>query len=70
METRLNLINAETIVLHSRGAALVSYLWVVKMFCSFQDKLNLYLIVEFLPGGYMMTLLMKKDILMEEECQF
>lgn len=26
-------------------------LWVVKMFYSFQDKLNLYLIMEFLPGG-------------------
>ncbi len=26
-------------------------LWVVKMFYSFQDKMNLYLIMEFLPGG-------------------
>ena len=26
-------------------------LWVVKMFYSFQDKLNLYLLMEFLPGG-------------------
>ena len=25
--------------------------WVVKMFYSFQDPLNLYLIMEFLPGG-------------------
>ena len=25
--------------------------WVVKMFYSFQDKMNLYLIMEFLPGG-------------------
>ncbi len=25
--------------------------WVVKMFYSFQDKRNLYLIMEFLPGG-------------------
>ncbi|XP_043932558.1 serine/threonine-protein kinase 38 [Protopterus annectens] len=44
--------------------------WVVKMFYSFQDKLNLYLIMEFLPGGDMMTLLMKKDTLTEEETQF
>ncbi|XP_038675294.1 serine/threonine-protein kinase 38 isoform X2 [Scyliorhinus canicula] len=44
--------------------------WVVKMFYSFQDKLNLYLIMEFLPGGDMMTLLMKKDTLSEEETQF
>lgn len=26
--------------------------WVVKMFYSFQDKRNLYLIMEFLPGGW------------------
>ena len=40
--------------------------WVVKMFYSFQDAGNLYLIMEFLPGGDMMTLLMKKDTLSEE----
>ncbi|XP_032816022.1 serine/threonine-protein kinase 38-like [Petromyzon marinus] len=45
-------------------------LWVVKMFYSFQDPKNLYLIMEFLPGGDMMTLLMKKDTLTEEETQF
>ncbi|XP_076859944.1 serine/threonine-protein kinase 38 isoform X1 [Brachyhypopomus gauderio] len=44
--------------------------WVVKMFYSFQDKMNLYLIMEFLPGGDMMTLLMKKDTLTEEATQF
>ena len=33
--------------------------WVVKMFFSFQDPLNLYLVMEFLPGGDLMTLLMK-----------
>ena len=36
------------------------------MFYSFQDAGNLYLIMEFLPGGDMMTLLMKKDTLSEE----
>jgi serine/threonine kinase 38 len=40
--------------------------WVVKMYYSFQDPVNLYLIMEFLPGGDMMTLLMKKDTLTEE----
>ncbi|XP_023346343.1 serine/threonine-protein kinase tricorner [Eurytemora carolleeae] len=44
--------------------------WVVKMFYSFQDPCNLYLIMEFLPGGDMMTLLMKKDTLSEEATQF
>jgi len=44
--------------------------WVVKMFYSFQDPANLYLIMEFLPGGDMMTLLMKKDTLSEDAAQF
>lgn len=44
--------------------------WVVKMYYSFQDAMNLYLIMEFLPGGDMMTLLMKKDTLSEEATQF
>ncbi len=44
--------------------------WVVKMYYSFQDPVNLYLIMEFLPGGDMMTLLMKKDTLSEEVTQF
>ncbi|OQV18061.1 Serine/threonine-protein kinase tricorner [Hypsibius exemplaris] len=44
--------------------------WVVKMFYSFQDPVNLYLVMEFLPGGDLMTLLMKKDILSEEVTQF
>lgn len=30
--------------------------WVVKMFYSFQDKRNLYLIMEFLPGGLVPTI--------------
>merc|ERR1719323_1258767 len=40
------------------------------MYYSFQDPANLYLIMEFLPGGDMMTLLMKKDTLSEEAAQF
>ena len=35
-----------------------------------QDPVNLYLIMEFLPGGDMMTLLMKKDTLSEDVTQF
>jgi serine/threonine kinase 38 len=44
--------------------------WVVKMFYSFQDAVNLYLVMEFLPGGDLMTLLMKEDTLTEEATQF
>uniref|UniRef100_F1KYX3 non-specific serine/threonine protein kinase n=1 Tax=Ascaris suum TaxID=6253 RepID=F1KYX3_ASCSU len=44
--------------------------WVVKMYFSFQDPANLYLVMEFLPGGDMMTLLIKKDTLSEEVTRF
>jgi len=43
--------------------------WVVKMFFSFQDPINLYLVMEFLPGGDLMTLLMKEDPLSEDVTQ-
>jgi len=48
----------------------VDHTWVVKMFYSFQDEENLYLVMEFLPGGDLMTLLMKKDTLSEEATIF
>lgn len=44
--------------------------WVVELKYSFQDERHLYLIMEFLPGGDLMTLLMRKDILSEEESRF
>jgi len=44
--------------------------WVVKMFFSFQDPVNLYLVMEFLPGGDLMSLLMKEDTLSEDVVQF
>ncbi|KAH0985238.1 hypothetical protein GBA52_012415 [Prunus armeniaca] len=44
--------------------------YIVKLYCSFQDDEFLYLIMEYLPGGDMMTLLMRKDILTEDEAKF
>jgi serine/threonine protein kinase len=44
--------------------------WVVKLHYSFQDDKNLYLVMEFLPGGDYMTILMKYDILTEEQTRF
>jgi serine/threonine kinase 38 len=44
--------------------------WVVKLMYSFQDEKNLYLVMEFLPGGDLMTILMKYDILTEEQTRF
>jgi len=40
--------------------------WVVTLHFSFQDKDYLYLIMEYVPGGDMMNLLMKLDIFTEE----
>ncbi|KAH7661144.1 Non-specific serine/threonine protein kinase protein [Dioscorea alata] len=44
--------------------------FIVKLYCSFQDQEYLYLIMEYLPGGDMMTLLMRKDTLTEDEARF
>ncbi|XP_010909479.1 uncharacterized protein [Elaeis guineensis] len=44
--------------------------YIVKLYCSFQDEEFLYLIMEYLPGGDMMTLLMRKDTLTEDEARF
>ncbi|CAL4891053.1 unnamed protein product [Urochloa decumbens] len=44
--------------------------YIVKLYCSFQDDEFLYLIMEYLPGGDMMTLLMRKDTLTEDESRF
>eukprot|EP00201_Polytomella_parva_P023273 CAMPEP_0175045356 /NCGR_PEP_ID=MMETSP0052_2-20121109/4366_1 /TAXON_ID=51329 ORGANISM="Polytomella parva, Strain SAG 63-3" /NCGR_SAMPLE_ID=MMETSP0052_2 /ASSEMBLY_ACC=CAM_ASM_000194 /LENGTH=525 /DNA_ID=CAMNT_0016308855 /DNA_START=48 /DNA_END=1625 /DNA_ORIENTATION=+ len=44
--------------------------FIVKLYYSFQDEDYLYLVMEYLPGGDAMTLLMRKDILSEEETRF
>ncbi|XP_057973007.1 uncharacterized protein LOC131161330 isoform X2 [Malania oleifera] len=43
---------------------------IVKLFYSFQDSVFLYLIMEYLPGGDIMTLLMRRDILSEDVARF
>eukprot|EP00250_Pteridium_aquilinum_P016323 c23048_g1_i1 orf=345-2033(-) len=43
---------------------------IVKLYYSFQDAEYLYLIMEYLPGGDMMTLLTRKDTLTEDEARF
>jgi serine/threonine protein kinase len=40
--------------------------WIVRLFYSFQDQTNLYMVMEFLPGGDLMGLLIKKDTFTEE----
>jgi len=44
--------------------------WVVQLFYSFQDPTYLYLIMEFLPGGDLMTMLIKYDTFSEDVSRF
>lgn len=44
--------------------------WVVSLYYSFQDSLYLYLIMEFLPGGDLMTMLIKWQIFTEDVTRF
>ena len=44
--------------------------WIVELKASFQEDDYLYLVMEFLPGGDLMSLLIKKDKLTEEEARF
>ena len=44
--------------------------WIVELRASFQEDDYLYLVMEFLPGGDFMNLLMVKDKLTEEESKF
>lgn len=44
--------------------------WVVQLYFSFQDPQYLYLIMEFLPGGDLMTMLIKYDTFSEPVTRF
>ena len=44
--------------------------WVVQLYYSFQDPAYLYLIMEFLPGGDLMTMLIKYDTFSEDVTRF
>lgn len=44
--------------------------WVTRLYYSFQDEKFLYLIMEFVPGGDMMTHLIKYDTFTEDQTRF
>ena len=44
--------------------------WIINLKCSFQEGDFLFLVMEFLPGGDLMNLLILKDTLNEEEAKF
>ena len=43
---------------------------IVKLYCSFQDKDNLYLVMEYMGGGDLLSLLIKFDIFPEPMAKF
>ena len=61
-------------VIHVRNEQLlmskVKSPWIVELKASFQEDDYLYLVMEYLPGGDFMNLLIKKDILSEEDSKF
>ena len=61
-------------VIHSRNEQLVMSKikspWIVELKASFQEDDYLFLIMEFLPGGDLMTLLIERDTFTEEEAKF
>jgi serine/threonine-protein kinase LATS1/2 len=44
--------------------------WIIDLYCSFQDEDSLYLVMEYMPGGDLMNMLIKKDIFSIEEARF
>uniref|UniRef100_A0A8C6VNU1 non-specific serine/threonine protein kinase n=1 Tax=Naja naja TaxID=35670 RepID=A0A8C6VNU1_NAJNA len=44
--------------------------WVVKLYYSFQDKDNLYFVMDYIPGGDMMSLLIRMEVFPEKLAQF
>ena len=44
--------------------------WVVKLFTTFQDNTFLYMLMEFLPGGDLMTMLIKYESFSEDITRF
>ena len=44
--------------------------WIVKLLYSFQDQVYLYLVMEFLAGGDLMTLLIERNVVSESWAKF
>jgi serine/threonine kinase 38 len=64
-KNQLNHIRAERDILASSDGK-----WIVELKSSFTDEHYLYLVMEFLPGGDLMNLLMEKDVFTEEQAKF
>jgi serine/threonine kinase 38 len=67
LKNQVSHVRAERNILANAGSGNP---WLVELHYSFQDEHNLYLLMEFLPGGDLMALLMKEDVLGEEATKF
>ena len=71
---RKDVLKIKNQVIHVRNEQLfmskVKSPWIVELKASFQEDDYLYLVMEYLPGGDFMNLLIKKDILTEDEAKF
>ena len=69
-----DLLSKKNQIIHIRNEQLfmskVKSPWIVELYASFQEDEYLYLIMEFLPGGDFMNLLIEKDKLTEKESKF
>jgi len=63
-------VRAERDVLADSNYAYQKNPWVVQLYYSFQDSNYLYLIMEYVPGGDMMTMLIKYDTFDEDQTRF
>ena len=65
LQDQLSNVRTERDVLSS-----VDNQWVVQLHASFQDSMNLYLVLEYVPGGDLMTAMMKVNIFPEATARF
>ena len=69
-----SVIETKNQIIHIRNEQLlmskIKSPWIVDLIASFQEGDYLYLIMDYLPGGDLMSLLIKKDILTENESKF
>ena len=63
-------VQVEHVKAERTALSVVDSPYIVTLYYSFQDDDFLYLIMEYLPGGDIMTLLIRKDILSEDETRF
>jgi serine/threonine kinase 38 len=63
-------VQVEHVKAERTALSVVDSPYIVTLYYSFQDNDFLYLIMEYLPGGDIMTLLIRKDILTEHETRF